>query len=89
MGLKNVYNLIRIAAGDEWKAAFSTKQGLFEYTAMPFGLTNAPVLFYETKHTILEDMERCLRYLHDILRSGGNTQAEYQLIVIRVLQHCV
>ena len=39
LDLKNVYNLIRIAAGDEWKRAFRTKQGLFEYTVMSFGLT--------------------------------------------------
>ena len=41
--LKNAYNLMRIAAGNEWKTAFYTKQRLFDYTVMPFGLTNAPV----------------------------------------------
>lgn len=36
------YNNIRIKAGDEWKAAFTTNQGLFEPTVMFFGLTNSP-----------------------------------------------
>ena len=42
LDLKNGFNLIRVAAGHEWKTAFHTKKGLFEYTVMPFGLMNAP-----------------------------------------------
>ena len=52
LDLKNGYNLIRIAAGDEWKTAFRTKQGLFEHTVMPFGLTNAPASLQEMMDTI-------------------------------------
>ena len=57
LDLKNGYHLMMIATGDEWKTAFCTKQGLFEYTVMPFGLTNAPASFQEMMDTIFKDME--------------------------------
>jgi hypothetical protein len=45
LNLKDAYNLIRIKPRDEWKIAFRTKFGLFEYLVMPFSLTNALALF--------------------------------------------
>ena len=89
MDLKNGYNLIKIAAGDEWKTAFRAKQGHFEYTVMPFGLTNAPELFQEMMDAIFKDMEGCFWYVDDILIYGGDTEAEHQAIVEKVLQQCV
>jgi len=39
------YNNICIKEGDEWKTAFHTRYGTFEYLVMPFRLTNAPATF--------------------------------------------
>jgi len=43
--IRNAYFLIRIQEGDEFKTAFRTRYGQFEYRVIPFGLTNAPRTF--------------------------------------------
>jgi hypothetical protein len=76
--LKNGFNLIRIQAGDEWKTAFRTRYGAYEYLVMPFGLTNAPSVFQRFMNGVLhERLDRGVNvYIDDILTSS-KTEEEH------------
>jgi hypothetical protein len=69
LDLRSAFNLIRIKAGDEWKTAFRTRYGLFEFLVMPFGLTNAPAscqqFVNDTPREYLDIF--CAVYIDDIL----------------------
>ena len=69
MDLRSAFNLIRIKEGDEWKTAFRTRYGLFEFLVMPFGLTNAPATCQQfVNDTLREFLDVfCVVYLDDIL----------------------
>ncbi|CAJ0937189.1 unnamed protein product [Ranitomeya imitator] len=67
--LRGAYNLVRIRRGDEWKTAFNTPEGHFEYLVMPFGLANAPSVFQSFMHDIFREYldKFLIVYLDDIL----------------------
>ncbi|QRW26433.1 Reverse transcriptase (RNA-dependent DNA polymerase) [Rhizoctonia solani] len=50
------YNNVQIKEGNEWKMAFRTKYGVFEYLVMPFGLTNAPAAFQHFTNDLFRDL---------------------------------
>ena len=78
--LRHAYHLVRIAEGDEWKTAFRTRYGLFEWLVMPFGLTNAPAAFQRFMNDIFSDMldVSLLVYLDDILIYSDTIEEHHQ-----------
>ncbi|KAF4455366.1 pol polyprotein [Fusarium austroafricanum] len=87
LDLKGAYNLIRIKEGDEWKTAFRTKFGLYEYLVMPFGLTNAPATFQRMINNVLRQYLDVfvVCYLDDILIFSNNEE-EHKEHIHKVLQ---
>jgi len=67
--LRSTYHPIQIASGDEWKTAFRTHYGSYEWLVMPEGLTNAPAVFQQFVNSVFADMlDICvIIYLDDIL----------------------
>lgn len=92
LDLRNAYHLVRIRAGDEWKTAFNTPSGHYEYLVMPFGLTNAPAVFQNLINDVLGDMINrfVFVYLDDILvfsKSETDHIDHVRQVLLRLLQN--
>ena len=79
INLRGAYNLIRMKPGEEWKTAFRTRYGHYEYNVMLFGLTNAPatcqMMINDTLQQFLDDF--VIAYLDDILVYSRGTLRDY------------
>jgi RNase H-like domain found in reverse transcriptase/Reverse transcriptase (RNA-dependent DNA polymerase)/Integrase zinc binding domain/Chromo (CHRromatin Organisation MOdifier) domain/Integrase core domain len=82
LDLKDGFNLLRIAQGDEWKTAFRTRYGLYQYNVMPFGLCNAPSSFQAMINEVLHDLldQGVIAYIDDILIYSENMRQHVDLV---------
>lgn len=86
LDLRSAYNLVRIREGDEWKTAFCTTSGHYEYLVMPYGLMNAPSVFQSFVYEIFRDLhgQGVVVYIDDILIYSA-AHAEHVSLVRKVL----
>ena len=72
LDLLSGYWQVEVDVKDREKTAFTTPDGLFEFTRMPFGLCNAPATFQRLMDLVLAGLQwnNCLVYLSDILIIG-------------------
>jgi len=85
--IRDAYYRVRMKEGEEWKTAFRTRWGLYEYLVMPFGLTNAPATFQELINNTLREYldDFVVAYLDDVL-IFSKTYDEHVQHVRKVLQ---
>ena len=69
LDLAQGFHQVRITPGHEFKTAFISRFGLYEFVVMPMGLCNVPSTFQKVMHHAMGDLldTFVLIYLDDIL----------------------
>jgi len=87
LDLRSGFNQIRLAPGEEYKTAFLTHWGHFEYTVMSFGLTGAPNTFQGAMNTTLKPLLRvCVIVFFDDILVYSPTLEQHLLDLRRVFE---
>lgn len=87
------FHKVRVAQGEEWKTAFCTRYGLFEWMVTPFGLSEAPATFQRYINSVLRDFldEFASAYMDDVLIYSSASREDHmrkvRLVLERLQEH--
>ena len=86
------YHQIPIKLSDQYKTAFITRYGTFEFKVMPFGLANAPATFQSAMNTLFHDLldNFIIVYLDDILVYSPSLELHHHhldIVLSRLTKH--
>ena len=81
------FHRIRVKDSDEWKMAFNTHFGLYEWLVIPFGLTGVPATFQRYINWVLRDELDicCSAYIDDVV-IYNDTQKEHRSAMLRIIR---
>lgn len=83
LDVRAAFHRLRVKEGDEWKTAFRTRQGLYEWLVCPFGLQGAPANFQRYINMTLGKLldEFCSAYMDDvIIYTDGDLDDHYDKV---------
>ena len=82
----SAFHRIRVKDGDEWKTAFNTHFGLYEWLVTHFGLTGAPTTFQRYINWVLcDELDICCSAYIDDVVIYNDTQKEHRSAVLRII----
>lgn len=92
LDLRSGYHQVAMEEGHEFKTAFASRWGLFEFVVMPFGLCNAPATFQRLMNEVLrEKLDVCVTvYLDDILifsKDDKSHEADLHWVFSKLREH--
>ena len=83
----SAFHRIRVKDGDEWKTAFNTRFGLYEWLVTPFGLTSVPATFQQYINWVLcDELDICCSACIDDVVIYNDTQKEHCSAVLRIIR---